>query len=239
MSEEKQCVLCKSVDGKLVIVEKRGVQTLISSSVERGEPDPNRFVVGVMVHENCRKDYVSKKSIQQFNRRQLKSSKLPVGKRTRSCSAPPNVKLCLFCGIELEHANGGKENVSFVSTTCFEQTIRYVCKSRNDAWAHEVLAILDAIGDCAASNTGYHISCSQHFRSNRQKPNCFKSPHDELPEKKNKAGCPLDDKRIAGFLFASKYLEDNDEEVLSISQLCELMGTNGCQPYSTRLWRQN
>ena len=58
MSEEKQCVLCKSVDGKLVIVEKRGVQTLISSSVERGEPDPNRFVVGVMVHENCRKDYV-------------------------------------------------------------------------------------------------------------------------------------------------------------------------------------
>ena len=73
MSEEKQCVLCKSVDGKLVIVEKRGVQTLISSSVERGEPDPNRFIVGVMVHENCRKDYVSK-SIQQFYRRQLKAS---------------------------------------------------------------------------------------------------------------------------------------------------------------------
>ena len=53
-------------------------------------------------------------------------------------------------------------------------------------------------------------------------------------KKKKKVGCPLDDKRIVGFLFASKYLEDNDEEVLTISHLCELMGITGCQPYSTR-----
>ena len=128
MSEKsKQCVLCDSQEGKLVIVGKRGVQTLINSAVERGEPNHNQFVVGVVVHENCRKDYVSKQSIKQFNQRQLKSVPLPVGKRTRSCSAPPNIKLCLYCGIELEHANVGKENVSFVSTTCFEQTMRGEC----------------------------------------------------------------------------------------------------------------
>ena len=144
-----------------------------------------------MVHENCRKDYVSKQSIKQFNQRQLKSVPFPVGKRTRSCSAPPNIKKCLYCGIELEQANGGKKNVSFVSTTCLKQTIRGVCQSRNDLWAHEVLANLNAIGDCVASNAGYHISCSQHFRSNRQKPNCFKSPHDELPEKKEESWLPI------------------------------------------------
>ncbi len=129
-----------------------------------------------MVHENCRKDYVDKKSIAQFNRRLLKSCHLSVGKRTRSCSAPPNMKLCLFCGTELDHANDGKENVfvrSFVSTTRFGQTIREICKSKNDVWAREVLGNLNAIGDCVASNVGYQISCSKHFWSNRQKPKCF------------------------------------------------------------------
>ena len=237
MSEKsKKCVLCNSEDETLVIVGKRGIEILINSAVEREEPY-YKFVDGIVVHEDCRKNYVSKRNIQQFNQRQLKASQLPVGKRTRSSSAPPNIKLCLFCGIELEHANGGKENINFVSTTCFGQTIRDVCKSRNDSWAHEVLGNLNAIGDCVASNAGYHISCSQHFRSNRQKPNCFKSPHDELPEKKKKSGRPLDDKRIAGFQFASKYFEDNDEEVLSISHLCDLMGTTGCQPYSTRFMK--
>ena len=111
MSEKsKKCVLCNSEDETLVIVGKRGIETLINSAVERGEPY-YKFVDGIVVHEDCRKNYVSKRNIQQFNQRQLKASKLPVGKRTRSSSAPPNIKLCLFCGIELEHANGGKETL--------------------------------------------------------------------------------------------------------------------------------
>lgn len=91
---------------------------------------------------------------------------------------------------------------------------------------------MNSIGDCVSGKAGYHNTCSQNFRTHRQKPICFQSDSSKM-SKKRRTGRTVNDERIAGFLHATSFLEENDDEPISISHLCKLMGENGCEAYST------
>ena len=44
--------------------------------------------------------------------------------------------------------------------------------------------------------------------------------------KRPKLGCPQDDKRAEVFLEVASYLEDNDDELITINNLIDLMNQN-------------
>ncbi|EFX81166.1 hypothetical protein DAPPUDRAFT_102733 [Daphnia pulex] len=152
---------------------------------------------------------------------------------------------CIFCKINPKHNE--KENISYVQTLDFKQTIIKKCKSRNDSWANEVLANVICIGDLFIHKTCYHISCYQRFVKGKNKPSAF-HPTSEIPSKnitdlKRKAvkrkseqhvpGQNTDNERKLAFLQAVQYLEEMDEKLFTIKDFRNLMGSYGCEPYST------
>lgn len=67
----KICLICdQSIDSDFVIV-KKGINSLIKASEERGDKKCERFKSSdsIFVHENCRNLYVKKNSIAAFNRK--------------------------------------------------------------------------------------------------------------------------------------------------------------------------
>lgn len=155
------CVLCKDVGEKLVDVKDKGLKPINTAAIARGVED--HFPVGSMVHEDCRRNYVSQRNIQQWKKSQEKSnnrcSRSVNVKRTRSLS-PSYKKACFLCGIKLDDEVGGKEKVHLVSDPCFEKTVYNICKQGKDEWGNEVFARQDAIGHCVAAKARYHSSCS-------------------------------------------------------------------------------
>lgn len=168
----KCCVLCGSDQDVLVLIRKKGLDSLKAACVSRDETHRTfHFVDGASyVHEKCRKQYVSKRNIEQWKQKQSSGFlKTGSGKRSRCNSGGQVAKLCLFCGVELD--KGNKENISHVTTTDFGKTVRQVCLSRSDDWSTDVLSRLNVIVDCVAQRVGYHIVCSQNFRTGRNIPN--------------------------------------------------------------------
>ena len=180
---------------------------------------------------------MSKKCIEQWNKRQNNvTTKIAAGKRLRSQSVGPTSKLCIFCDVELD-LKGNKENVSFVTTRSFEESIRKICSSRSDDWSTDVLVRLNALNvDCVAAKVAYHATCSVNFRTGRKIPD-FVTPKIKKTKLKT-VGRPIDPKREEGFINATQYLEENDDESLTIQRLCEVMGNNGCEPYSSVFMKQ-
>ena len=60
------CVQCKNVGEKLVDVKEKGLKPINTAAIARGVED--HFPVGSMVHEDCRRNYVSQKNIQQWKK---------------------------------------------------------------------------------------------------------------------------------------------------------------------------
>lgn len=67
------CVLCdKESDERLVKVTTKGVISLKSAALARGEIERHSIIQlddYVKVHENCRKNYVNKKNIENLKRK--------------------------------------------------------------------------------------------------------------------------------------------------------------------------
>ena len=97
----KFCVLCNGVDGHLVKLTGKGVESMTSAAVTRGIEDRKNFVVGSMVHEDCRREYACKRNIEMWKKRQDKAINpqvKPTCKRTRSCSTS-KTNTCCFAAL--------------------------------------------------------------------------------------------------------------------------------------------
>jgi hypothetical protein len=198
----------------------------------------------------CRKKNVSNKDIDCATK-QVLSNNCAHDKETRQIGTRNNLKIdniaCIFCKINPKHNE--KENISYVQTLDFEQTIIKKCKSRNDSWANEVLANVISIGDLFIHKTFYHIPCYQRFVNGKNKPSAF-DPTSEIPSKnlcdlKRKAvkrkseqhvpGLTTDNERKLAFLQAVKYLEEMDEKLFTIKDFSNLMGSYGLKPKNVTL----
>ena len=77
------------------------------------------------------------------------------------------------------------------------------------------------VHDLHAADTVYHQTCSVNFHTKKQMPMAQLTITDDI--RRPKLGWPLDNERTVAFLEVARYLEENDDEQITINDLTDLM----------------
>ena len=96
-------------------------------------------------------------------------------------------------------------------------TILAVCRERGDAWAVDVQARLLNVHDLHSADAVYHRVCSVNFRTKKQILAVHE--HEMSTSKRAKVGRPKYKERTDAFLEVAKFLEENDDEQITINDL--------------------
>ena len=110
-----------------------------------------------------------------------------------------------------------------------------VCEKvrKNDGWASTVKGRIGYVADLVSEEARYHRTCFANFDSNKNIPKAFSSADSS---KKQNLGRPEDSERKQAFLEVANYLQQNDEEQLTIVDLVkkmeEILEDTGFEPYS-------
>lgn len=116
-------------------------------------------------------------------------------------------------------------NVIPARTKDFQTSIKVLCRDRTDEWSQIVLGCLQYAQDLHAADTVYHQSCSVNFRTGKRIPKQYNSDsNDDKGVKKPKQGQPVDTVKSSAFMKVVQYLEENDEEQTTVSDLARVMG---------------
>ena len=219
---QETCPICKkeidhgnSTDSFKIF--KKGVDKINESSVKRGRDDVV-VVEGMQVHKDCRKWYTNEGDIQ----RTLKRAREPSPTRKTSLRVSIGPYNCrtdrLFCGrTVVRDSHGRRDDVREVKTDAFPQSILACCENRADDWSFTVKGRIEYFGrDLHAAECIYHQQCSVNFRSGLDIPMDFMV---EPSHKRRNAGRPVNEDQQQAFLRVCAYLEQNDEEQLTISDL--------------------
>ena len=117
-----------------------------------------------------------------------------------------------------------KDDVLYeVRTLQFKETVLAICHERADDWAEKVKARLLFVNDLPAADAVYHQQCSVNFRTNKNIP-AAQQKHPECSSK-TKLGRPIEDERTEAFLDVASFLEENDYEQITITDLVDVMKT--------------
>ena len=211
------CVICKQPLGTspASTLGEKGSTTINQASEARN--DTFHSAPGEKVHQECRRKYCRPREI-------AKAAKLAkqavdcTGRRhvLRSAEKQFNFNTdCFFCG---EPAKEGKSDVKTVE---MKDTILAVCRERSDLWADTVKARLLNVHDLHAADAVYHRVCSVNFHTKKQVP----AVH-ERTSKRAKVGRPQDKGRADAFLEVARYLEEDDDEQITINDLISHMEAN-------------
>lgn len=244
----EDCVFCSQplANGQpTVVIRQKGSSGIQKATEIRG--DCLEVPPGQTVHQQCRKDYCNPNTIISYKRKSGSAVNPDNGqKRLRSRSQKFVFKeSCLFCG-QQDIYSGRKRGhtVIPVLTSDFDCSIRKICLARNDDWGMEVLSRLEYARDLHAANAVYHKQCSVNFRTNKQVPRQFDEDNEsKVMRKKRRQGRPSDEEKSEAFLNVIKYLEEHDDEQITLSDLVskmnEYLKENGsnekkCEPYSVK-----
>ena len=164
---DEKCVLCSKAlsSGDTVTLTGKGAAGINKAS--ENQKSSLKVIAGQTVHISCRKDYT----------RNTSSAISPGGKRsTRSREHFSSKEHCVLCGQPAILANTYKKyDVLRVRTANFETTIKSTCAKRNDDWAVNVIARIEAIDskDLHAGDVVHHRSCDVNFRTGRHTPGAY------------------------------------------------------------------
>ena len=104
-----------------------------------------------------------------------------------------------------------------MKTIGIKQTVLKLFQERAGSWSDTVKAHILNVHDLHAADAVYHQTCSVNFRTKKQMP---MSAEDS---KRPKLGRPQKDTRAEAFLEVARYLEDNDDEQITINDVIDLM----------------
>lgn len=231
------CAICgKSLanGGPTVILREKGSNGINTASRLRNSD--LRMQPGQTVHQECRRIYVNPNSIAKDTRK----DGIPPEPKTpcilRSESPMFDFKEhCLFCGTFARYNEGKKRgyDVFPVRTIDFQSSVYQQCKNRGDDWSNVVEGRLAFAHDLHAADAVYHQSCSVNFRTGKQIPQQYRTNDSD---KRSKIGRPEEQARHEAFLRVARYVEENDDEQISILDLTDKMGEylqcTDCAPYS-------
>ena len=112
------------------------------------------------------------------------------------------------------------------------------CASKVDEWADAVSYRLSCINDLPAEEAIYHRRCYQYFMSprNLQLDAPSTATDGALPKKRGRPSGAVDEEKKSAFMHVIEYLENNDDETVTLDELHEIMEkeAGGGEVYSKR-----
>ena len=133
---------------------------------------------------------------------------------------------CLLCSVLIDHGDAHKHckrstsRISYVLMLDFKETLLTHCAKRQDDWEDAVRSRLKAIHDLPAEEALYHRDCYSHFSDGRSIPSTMQGGG---PYKKVKRGRPKYSTKVAAFDTVVTYLEENDDETITLDQRHAIM----------------
>ena len=247
------CVICKSVKKgeKLAVLYKRGADTLNAARLARND-NILRIIVGNVIHEICRRSYCRKTSNNENKENVNPSLSENVQGVNENHIQVNNSSLedhCFYCNLLITAYQISDRNFhKFCLTLDFLNDVLQCCEKKQDNVSRNIYSrVLNKKLAMVNLNGIYHQKCKVNFFSTENKGlslstnisnenNCNVNVNNVV---KRQRGISVDDERRHAFLKAMLYLENNNEEYLSLETLSEVMTDNGVQPYeSTHLKRE-
>lgn len=221
------CVFCKQAlnNGQdILVVTEKGTEGIKKSSKSRNESCT--IFMGQRVHKECKQQFCNKNTIARDLKRKSKESQSASSPaKTRSKQAKPFdfAHDCLFCGLPAKDDLNKLQNDAYpVRTFNFQAKLEIACAARgHDKWAETVQGRMEFAQELHAADAVYHNKCNVNFRTGRDIPKVFQGLSQvELKPK----GRPEDPERAEAFLKTAEYFAENDDEQITISELCQKMG---------------
>jgi hypothetical protein len=220
------CILCqKPLHSAIVqpVKTEKGLKGLQAASRKREDEFFDFFFVGQKLHKRCREEYRNDKCIQRDLNEKNKtgdkeSSDSPL--KLRSKHRPFSFQMdCLLCGQPISEK---EESYSIRSFAC-EDTLLERCRKRGDKWGQTVRSRIESVNDLHSADARYHQQCSVNFRTDRDIPVKRKLTitSEEVPAKTK--GKPADEERWEAFLQVATYIQENDDEQITLSDLRQKM----------------
>ena len=195
---------------------------------------------GQPVHKDCRRTFTNPLLIEKDLKGSVSSEPNdPCTLRSQSPTFDYKSK-CLFCTTTVSTTEGRKRcfDVYSVRTVELKATVSKVCQTREDKWSTEVAGRLAFINDLYAEEAVYHQSCV-NFRTGKSIPKKFQSEVAKKGRPKSvgmNLGRPHQQLRYETFLEVAKFVEENDDEQISVNDLMnkmiEHLKDTSCTTYS-------
>ena len=231
MEVAEHCVICKQpIDRETspgATLTEKGCSTINRASEAR--IDTVNAIPGQQVHKECRRKYCNPQQIAITVKRGKEGVQhaADTGRPAlRSAEKQFNFSTdCFFCAKPAAFGRKRKSTDVFqVRTVEVRDNILAVCHERGDAWAVDVQARLLHVHDLHAADAVYHKVCSGNFRTKKQIPAVHQ--HEMSTSKRAKVGRPKYKERTDAFLEVANFLEENDDEQITINDLICRMEDN-------------
>lgn len=234
------CIFCQQIleeNESVVTLTSKGCEGITEACKRRG--DQIHTEPGQRVHKHCRRVYCNSNAISACTRKRKLDHNASTSDQCVLRSAEPSFNYkehCLFCGKPdtYNHRRAIKgHRLKQVRTGEFQTEIERLCDTRRDKWSERVKGRLNSINDLFAADAVYHQVCSVSFRTNKSIPSQFAT--EEYPQAKR--GRPQDMSQREAFLKVIAYLQENDDEQITINDLIEKMkqylldSCSDCTPY--------
>ena len=145
-------------------------------------------------------------------------------KRTRSVTKTFDFRSnCFLCGTFIS-AREKRNGTTIVFVSCKERKVdipisNAIKERKNDDWGTEVKGRLELLNDLRAEDAVYHTICNSNFRTGKVKPKAFSNSN--TPQKRGRRS---DETQEAAFIEVTKYLKENDDEQITLTDLTNMMG---------------
>ena len=216
------CPICEEplTNGQNTIkVTKKGSEGISRASEKRKRK--LQIPAGQSVHEQCRHDYCNKHCIARDLKQEQNAPSTSSPCKRRSQEPFRFAEQCLFCA-QPANLSGRRKSLDVypVRTSDFQPKIKSLCKERGfDSWALKVQGRIEFAQDLHAADAIYHQDCSTNFRTGKSIP----VAHQLTKESRQTLGRPLDSIKEEAFQRVVRYLEENDDEQTTISDLVKKM----------------
>ena len=175
-------------------------------------------MIGFITCTLIRCDYINKKYI--F----YSTTKDVLATRTRSSTVSFDFKRnCFLCGnLVTNRAKSDKVANVLCKNREVDTAICDPIAKRNNDWSMDVKGRLETINDLRAEEAVYHKTCNSNFRTGKAIPKSFRTTNIEtVPQKR---GRQSDMTQEAAFLEIAKYLNENNEGQITLTDLANMMG---------------
>ena len=183
--------------------------------------------MGQKFHKKCRDDYRNENAIKRDLKRKQETDKHSLfcsPAKTRSTVEKPfNYKRdCLLCGqpATLNSRKGDSDEVFAIRTFECERSLLHKCAERGRRWGQLVQSRIQSVNDLRAADAVYHQQCSVNFRTHKNIPTKRMPGTGQSAPRK---GHPVSEAQTAAFLKVARYLQDNDDEQITLTDLRQKM----------------